>query len=791
MSFTVGSKSMLAKLMATENLTVVHKQMETAMIDIKSRTIYLPVWQNMSGQLYDLLTGHEVGHALFTPVEGLHTTMTAPNRGKHFKAFLNVVEDARIEKKIQRRYPGLRNSFYKAYTELLERDFFGLKGRNINNLPFIDRLNIYTKTQYRLDIEFNATEQGFVERVKNMETWEQAVQLAEEIYGYSKVEQSRKEKEQPQSGVDNNKPNTDEAKQSGDPETQIADGFADETEESGESDISDSPDVDEAEDADEDGENGNSKKDAKGDAGDEANSSTDGEKESQASSGEDFDFEPKCETDDAFRANEQTLVNTGAANPHYSNIPTPNLKRIVTPAHVVHGLMSKHFSDNINRYGNCKDPFVSKQLNETMAQEWVNQFKKGNERYVSMLAKEFEMRKAAKSYSKAKIADTGDIDVNKLAQYRFEDNMFRKLLMTPKGKSHGLVLLLDCSGSMQRNMAGSIEQILVLSMFCRKVNIPFEVYGFGNSGVVDIMDLEYQGINPRHADKSFDIQDGDMVMGNISLRQYLHSGMNSREFNQALRNLVLLRQTYLNGRAGPLARPMSEQLSYTPLIEAIVVTADIMKEFKARTKVDLTSLVVVHDGDADTVSHTNRVRQDGSVRSDYFNAISSDVHLTHKRNKYYKKIAAMGKGHRYNVHPNKVLLENILEWFREVTGSKVIGFFIVTPTKGEIRKALREKYHYDDGTVINQSQFSWEEEKHKLDVLIEKFRKENFLQSSNTGYDDFFFLMGGQELLTDEEKLEVNGPITNKKLLNAFIKMNKKRAVSRVLVNRFIQKIAA
>jgi hypothetical protein len=54
-------------------------------------------------------------------------------------------------------------------------------------------------------------------------------------------------------------------------------------------------------------------------------------------------------------------------------------------------------------------------------------------------------------------------------------------MLTPKGKSHGLMLLLDKSGSMSRNMPGSIEQILVLAMFCRKVNIPFVVYGFGNS----------------------------------------------------------------------------------------------------------------------------------------------------------------------------------------------------------------------------------------------------------------------------------------------------------------------
>jgi hypothetical protein len=105
------------------------------------------------------------------------------------------------------------------------------------------------------------------------------------------------------------------------------------------------------------------------------------------------------------------------------------------------------------------------------------------------LAKEFEMRKAAKAFSKSKLSDTGDIDVGKLAGYKFDDNIFRKVMLTPKGKNHGLVLLIDKSGSMSRNMAGSIEQILVLTMFCRKVNIPFVVYGFGDSSEAHIEDL--------------------------------------------------------------------------------------------------------------------------------------------------------------------------------------------------------------------------------------------------------------------------------------------------------------
>jgi hypothetical protein len=63
MSFTVEQKSLLTKLMASENLTVEHQKIHTAKFDPKNRVLYLPIWQDMTGFMYDHLGGHEVGHA--------------------------------------------------------------------------------------------------------------------------------------------------------------------------------------------------------------------------------------------------------------------------------------------------------------------------------------------------------------------------------------------------------------------------------------------------------------------------------------------------------------------------------------------------------------------------------------------------------------------------------------------------------------------------------------------------------------------------------------------------------
>ena len=63
--------STLAKLLAEEDINVVHRQQETAAFDVKNRELSLPIWKEMSKDVQDLMTVHEVGHALWTPLEML------------------------------------------------------------------------------------------------------------------------------------------------------------------------------------------------------------------------------------------------------------------------------------------------------------------------------------------------------------------------------------------------------------------------------------------------------------------------------------------------------------------------------------------------------------------------------------------------------------------------------------------------------------------------------------------------------------------------------------------------
>ena len=73
-------KSQLARLLATENMTIEHSQSaKTASFDTNNRKLILPIWSKASEDLYDMLVAHEVGHALITPREDVYMPVCKPH----------------------------------------------------------------------------------------------------------------------------------------------------------------------------------------------------------------------------------------------------------------------------------------------------------------------------------------------------------------------------------------------------------------------------------------------------------------------------------------------------------------------------------------------------------------------------------------------------------------------------------------------------------------------------------------------------------------------------------------
>ena len=175
----MNQQGMLAKLLAKENLRIQHGNYATAFFDTKSRVLGLPMWKTSGKNVYDLLVGHEVGHALFTPMSGIEKfRLELPEVPFDI---CNIVEDIRIERMIQDTYPGLATAFRQAYETLVADNFFGLKGKDISKMNFADRLNLHAKAGKAVAVNLTADEQAIYDRCIKAQNFDEVIEICKNI----------------------------------------------------------------------------------------------------------------------------------------------------------------------------------------------------------------------------------------------------------------------------------------------------------------------------------------------------------------------------------------------------------------------------------------------------------------------------------------------------------------------------------------------------------------------------------------------------------------------------------
>lgn len=736
--FTTESKSQLAKLLAEENLRVEHRKTKTAYFDLKTRTLVCPIWKDMSGAIYDLLMGHEVGHALYTPSEGWHQAIEQRER-TNFKFFLNVLEDARIEKKMKRKFPGLTASFRAAYQQFRKDNFFGIDGKNVAELPLIDRLNLLAKGGNLLESRFAPEEVDYVTRMESLETWDEVVALAEDLYAYAQDHETHT--------ASDDLMMDDESSEFGEDDQDANDLFDEMMDQlqDGDTDSDDAADSEESDDAMRRMETTSSSSDET-----EDNNENKQKSKSQASSGRNKKSredrpDPTSYTDEFFRQKEESLLSKDSMDLVYVSMPTPKLNRIVTKNPEVIATLKKQYQH--------VDPAI--------IQIAYTDFMRKNDAYVSLLAKEFEMKKAATTYRKSKRADTGDLNITKLYRYKLlDDVIFKKRTKIYKGKSHGIVLLLDKSGSMGQMMQDSIEQILVLALFCRKVQIPFAAYSFSSV-------INYD--KPDTTASAWNFRPNDLDMNFVSLREIVNSRMTSQEFCDAVRYQSFLAKQYENYSGYGI--PREESLQSTPLNEALVAMDEILQTFRQEYRVDLAHLIIVQDGQSDG---NYRIH----TKSDQMTYIRDQerVVITDDRS----RMSWIAKDSGYG------LTAAILKWLKQRQGVHVFGMYVIPSSSRYIGDALMPLYRTKTGSVLSSSP--------ELQKMMDQFKEDQYLESFADGYTRFSFILAKKKARQEiQEDLDgfIRGSATKAKVGTAFAKMYEKKAMNRLLATKFIPLIAA
>jgi hypothetical protein len=146
------------------------------------------------------------------------------------------------------------------------------------------------------------------------------------------------------------------------------------------------------------------------------------------------------------------------------------------------------------------------------------------------LVKEFQLKKSATAYKRASTDKTGVIDSLKLKNYKFSDDIFKRLTVLPNEKNHGMMMLLDWSGSMSLVIKKTVDQLLNLIWFCQKINIPYEVYFFSSEREA-IDEYDKQG-NKIHT--SFKYKHNDMALDNFNLVNVASHKMKKIELDESL-----------------------------------------------------------------------------------------------------------------------------------------------------------------------------------------------------------------------------------------------------------------
>lgn len=731
---------LIANLLATENLTVLRNaNAGTACFNTQTRVLTLPIWKDMPPDVESMLVAHEVGHALFTIGDDWVEAIKEFDKELQgiFKGYINVIEDARIEKLMKRRYPGIRKTFFSGYKSLIDRDFFKLKGVDINSLSLIDRINMFFKLGLTSRVKFTLDEMVYVNRAENVETMDEMIQLAQDIFDFSKEKQQLE-------NLDGHDYEMVESDEEGDGHDVYSDKFDnsphDEYDEEGEGDEGDDPydSYDEDEDDDE----------------------RDSDSSSQGPSKGPSDV-PEAMTD---RNLAEALENSADTSIEYryfdvvTEYPTSTVvsyKDIIQDTNDIElavnddEALMRIFKNQSAYYGSHFRLIMPDQLQK------FEEFMTESERVVSYLVKEFEMRKSAQAYKRAQIAKSGSLNTSKLYKYKLTDDIFKRITTVKEGKNHGMIFLLDWSGSMQQMIRQTLQQVINLAMFCRRINVPFEVFAFtsirreSSTSKDDRQKWREWTQSLYEANKNFVVA-GDSSWSMLNL---FSSKMTGHEFKTMARRFTTSIHSYNPHYA----------MGSTPLNEALSFLIEYIPQYKAKNGIEKLSLITLTDGSGSGMTFIEEKQQ-------------FSLSTTRKKVRNFARDTKTNKTYEIVPRESQTQTEVLLRMIKDRYNITSLGFYITDKSYRSLCSAV-----VDNTGVFLQ--------RHRYEEIIKHFKEKGFYSMKGCGRDDFF-LMPDTSTKIQDEKFEIDGKLSAATIARKLSKNLSKKRHSRILLDTFIGYVA-
>jgi hypothetical protein len=137
---------------------------------------------------------------------------------------------------------------------------------------------------------------------------------------------------------------------------------------------------------------------------------------------------PVSHTDENFRSKEEEMADMSdkVSIPQYLTFPTINTNAVVVDYKKVHEELTSHYAK--------QEGAIESGV------KLLKKFKSTNDKMVSYMTKEFEMKKAADIHRRAYNSKKGTLDMNKIHAYKYSENLFQQITSFPEGKNHGMVM---------------------------------------------------------------------------------------------------------------------------------------------------------------------------------------------------------------------------------------------------------------------------------------------------------------------------------------------------------------
>ena len=729
-------KGQLAKLLATEDLIIENRKVSTASFDVERRVLTLPMWEKASTTVYDLLVGHEVGHALYTPNE--NWMLEYPEVPQ---SFVNVFEDVRIEKLMKQKYPGLTKTFYTGYSQLADQDFFGLEEHDEEEINLADRINIHYKIGNFTDVSFESDEQQFVDRAFKTKTFQDVLELANDLTIFLKEQQQQQESlgelsfdedgemgslmRAPQGGELTDKSPNSEGQGQPDVKDMTNEELIDELER-----LSDSNDVG--------GVHGN------------LEAVTD-----------------KTLQDNLENLNKKTFGEH--REPEYVELPDLNMKTVVARNSEVHEYLNDHYSKSQKHFDQNSDT-KSFDIYEKVDSEY-RLFRRAAQKEVNYLVKEFEMRKSADAYARATISKTGILDCTKLHSYKYNEDLFKKITTLPDGKNHGLIFVLDWSGSMATVLKDTVKQLFNLIWFCKKVQIPFKVFAFTNEWNSDQAwnDGDYQYRRPVLPDHH-EYADGRIKIDpQFAMVEFMSSDVKKKDIELQMINIWRLASSMMCYRnwhdTTYYQTPRRLTLSGTPLNEALVSLNQIIPEFQKSTGVQKVQCITLTDGEAHPLQYSKWFKSTHDSYDDYMGTRSTmNGRVFIRDRKVGKTYSCKNDYHELT----SALLEQLRGRFPDV------NFIGIRVMDGREANSFIRKYMDWDFDKVQHIQAGW--------------KKNKSLKLVDVGYHAYFGL--SSSALNNDSDFTVKQDATKSQIKAAFKKSLSAKKMNKKVLGEFMEYIA-